>query len=188
LAATNEKEPVTTSVTKTANSKGFSLFELLIVLVVISVLYGVAVAFVTVKESSDEGLRFHDIKKYILKHYPHERVVLKVFKDGKTALYRAGSEIKKLEKLFDAEEIRVYQEDEKGFFEKSFESLHDGKKRREVVLIYTVDRDGKSDTILVEDQERFILLRGFSSEAMVFDSLSSVEEYIAQLKGEIDAL
>jgi prepilin-type N-terminal cleavage/methylation domain-containing protein len=169
-------------------SRAFSLFELVVVLVIIAIVYGVGVSYIKHDYGQDGSLTFKDIKQYMIKNYPHQNIELRLYGDKKTALYREGREVKVLGSLFESDTIHVYAEDLDGFYDVKYEQMRDGKKLKKVDLVFKVDSDRKSESILVEDGKGFYLYRGFSSEATRFNSLEDANSYIKALRDEIDAL
>lgn len=167
----------------------FSLFELLVVIVIIGVVYGLGVGMIQVPKNTKNTLTIETISTYMHEKYAGEEVHLRVYEDGESVLWVNGAKKEALEPLFKNTDLRVYQETPARFEPLEYTAVLDEKnKKRDVLFKYSINKDNKGSQVLVELSSRVYLFRGYAYTPLSFSTLSEARGYIEQLTGQIDAL
>lgn len=161
--------------------KAFTLIELLIVVVIIGVVYGLVIGSMKKINNKESHLDFESLPSFLQLSYQRNHVAFICIDNCREcALYVDGKKVKKIESfLKDEQTLRFWHYDANiGAQELRFASLFDEDDREfDVCFKYEIFPDGSSSEMMVETKKWTYDYRGTLHRVDRFSSLSAAEEY-----------
>jgi prepilin-type N-terminal cleavage/methylation domain-containing protein len=155
----------------------FSLIELLIVIVVISLIYALGFSSFSIKKDKPKALTPLNLKENILhsKNFNDQATFMCVNKCRKCYLRQGlSSSFQPYTNKIDLKNIKAYTLDERESLKQiEYERFNDEK----ICLVIDFYNNGSSTQIILEDDEGAYFLPAFFGEAKKFDSPSDAKEY-----------
>ena len=161
-----------------SSKKGFTLFELLLVVLLIGIIYGIFVHKLSQKDKQDEADRINllTLKPFLQKFVPTEKAVLRCFTPCETCyVYRDGKQVEDLEIPLFESTPEVYKQDAFGQMNSIEFTAIEGKNREiiDVCFEYSLFENQSSSYYVVEYKEKFYLFNPYAKPVEVFESLSA---------------
>ncbi len=162
------------------NRRGFTLFELLLVVILIGVIYAIFVHKLSQKKVHDESGAFTlETLKTSLSSFPAKRrVELFCFTPCDICnVYRDGKKVEDLDiELFETLP-NVYNRDAYGQVQRiEFLSMEDKKEIKDVCFHFTLFSNQSSSSYIVEYDKKFYLFDAYMQPVRVFENLSDASE------------
>jgi len=157
--------------------RGFSLIELMIVIVIIGVVYTLALSKLQAPKMQLQEPSFKTLKSYLLSFSKdNKRVELLCKKScAKCAVYSDGEKLSDVESFFDAS-VEFYRYD---FF------LGDVALNRESCFDFSVDADGVSDQVIIVYKEKAYDYTSYFTPVKEYDSLEALKDAKEKLISEV---
>ena len=160
--------------------KAFTLIELLLVVVIIGVIYGLVINSMKKITNREDSLDFKSLPSFI-KTFHHQNHVAFVCTDNcKTcALYVNGEKVKAVDAFMAKERVlRFWRFDaDQGTQELRFTPIFDEDDREfDVCFRYDIFEDGSSTEMIIETQKESYDYRGLFHPVTAYPSLLSLEE------------
>jgi len=164
----------------------FTLFELLIVISLISVFYFFVVSNINIKKQTYDNLKLETLKTFMLSQDFEENAVLKCIEDGKKCLLFTDNKQTDIvvEDLFESRpEVYKYSDalDRIFFQDLELEEL----ETYEVCFEYKVNRDGKSDEMIVDTGDNVFIFNAIKNKAEVIKYLNDIPNYFDEKIQEV---
>jgi len=157
-------------------TKSFTIFELLLVITLISVLYYLLFANFSISTKNEE-ITLQTIKKYLLQYYDGSKVELICFKDNLDCIIKKNDKILKHVHLLKSDDIRVYKVYGYNTYEYNFPKYYYYDRFKDVILKYSINPNLSSSHYIVEYQDRFYYFDSyFHQEAKIFNDLTAATE------------
>jgi len=171
--------------TKTINKKSFTLIEIVIVTIIVSLVYYFSISNLSFKTSDKEKIDLLNLPK-IMKSYPYvNTLILKCIDEGKKCLVFSDDEIvDEFDDLFETKPV-VYSYDKNLdiiYFD-DIELKH--LDRYEVVFEYKLDKYNKAKDLILEYNEKIYIYNSFYDKAKVLDYISDVNVYFEENEDRI---
>ena len=165
---------------KSALKNSFTLIELLIVIVIISLVYGI---FVQKISSKEHHLKKDGVKnlRALLQQYDFNESakVVCIQKCIECSIYVDGKKIKSIE-LF-TKPITVYDFDIHGILtQKEFVPIFQKDEPQEVCFEYTLYPNGSASSFIVQEGSKYYVLYAYAKPTKVVDSLDKASELYDQ--------
>jgi len=157
--------------------RGFSLIELMIVIVIIGVVYSMALSRIKAPKVQEVQPSFLTLKEYLLSFSKKGSSVELLCKKScdTCALYSNGQKIEDVKSFFDAS-VEFYRYD---FF------LGDVMLNRESCFDFTVDADGVSDQVIIVYKGKAYDYTPYFAPVKEYSSLSALKDAKEQLISEV---
>ena len=161
-----------------SNKKGFTLFELMIVVLLIGIIYGIFVHKLSQKErrSAKDTVTLETLKTFLSSFSPKEEAVLRCFTPCKTCrVYRDGKQVDDLEISLFEEAPNAYTNDAFGQLRRIEFVPIEGKKKQimDVCFEFTLFENGSSSNYIVEYDKKAYLFDPYLKPVKVYDSLDA---------------
>ncbi|BCD68959.1 hypothetical protein [Nitratiruptor sp. YY09-18] len=163
---------------KTVSKSSFTLFELLIVILIISILYGVFIQKLHTKEHLVKSLGLQDIKTLLDGYDFNESAKITcINKCQECYLFIDGKKRDKIEGLFD-KEMQVYDFDIHGILSPiKFTPLFDKNGNpQEVCFSYELFPNGSNSSYIVEYRDKFYIFYAYMKPVKVVDSITQAQK------------
>ena len=169
--------------------KAFTLIELLIVVVIIGVVYGLVIGSMKKLNNKEKHLDFKSLPKFVESFYQRNHVAF-VCTDNcrECMLYVDGKPLKKVDAFMrDERQLRFWHYDANiGVQELRFTPLFDEDEREfDVCFRYEMFEDGSSSEMIIETKKQSYLYRGPLSEVMSYPQLQDVEDALQKQREEV---
>jgi len=156
--------------------RGFSLIELMIVIVIIGVVYSLALSKLQVAKETKPLPSLKNLKAYVASFIEDgKRATLECKECKKCWIYRDGKKITEVESFFD-KSIEMYRYD---FF------LGETALQRENCFEFSMDRDGVGDQVIVVYKEKAYDYTPFFVPVVSYDSLAELKSAKEELVSEV---
>ncbi len=161
-----------------SSKRGFTLFELLLVVLLIGIIYGIFVHKLSQKDKQADADRIDllTLKPFLQKFVSTKKAVLRCFTPCETCyVYRDGKQVKDLEIPLFKSIPKVYKHDAFGQMNAIEFTAIEGKKReiKDVCFEYSLFENQSSSHYLVEYKENFYLFHPYTKPVEVFESMSA---------------
>lgn len=157
--------------------KGFSLIELLIVVVVISLVYAIGFSSFKIRKSVPKALTPLNLKETIVKsEFFNGHATLMCINKCRNCYLRQGlsSAFQAYSNKIDLTDIKAYTIDERNSLRRIEYARYDDKK---ICLVMDFYNNGSSTQIILENDEGAYFLPAFFGEPKKFDSPSDAQDY-----------
>ena len=157
--------------------KGFSLIELLIVVVVVSLVYAIGFSNFKIRKSTPKALTPLNLKETIIKsEFFNGHATLMCVNKCKVCYLRQGvsSPFKAYTNKIDLTNIKAYTLDERESLRELEYQRFDDKK---ICLVMDFYNNGSSTQIILENEDGAYFLPAFFGEPKRFDSPEDAKEY-----------
>jgi len=159
--------------------KAFTLIELLLVVVIIGVVYGLVISSMKRINNKEENLNFQTLPAFLETMFQQNHVAF-VCVDNcrKCALYIDGEKLRDVEPFMkDERTLRFWHYDTNlGTQELRFSSLFDEDEREfDVCFRYEIFEDGSSSEMIVETKKNSYDYHGLLNRVDTYDSLQELE-------------
>ncbi|SMC10182.1 hypothetical protein [Nitratiruptor tergarcus] len=164
---------------KIVSKSSFTLFELLIVILIISILYGVFIQKLHTKEHLSKSLGLQDIKTLFEEYDFNESAKITcINKCQECYIFIDGIRRDKIEGFFD-KEVSVYDFDIHGILSPvKFPPLFDANGNpQEVCFAYELFSNGSNSSYIVEYKDKFYIFYAYMKPVKVVDSISEAQKY-----------
>ena len=156
--------------------KGFTLFELLLVVLLIGIIYGIFVHKLSQKDKQGEAdrLSLKTLKPFLHAFQAGDKAVLRCFTPCETChVYRDGKQIDDLDIPLFESIPNVYAHDVFGQLNRIEFSAIEGKNGaiQDVCFEYTLFANQSSSNYIVEYKQKYYLFEPYLKPAAVFDTL-----------------
>jgi len=160
--------------------EAFTLFEMLIVVIIISILYIVGISTISFQKR-EKRVDIFKMKEFLIQKYGFE-IELICINDCKKCYIKDKNKMEKIEKNFDFKEnLSIYLIDKNYLsYKESFNNFDD----KEVCIRYKISKKGISEPMIVKNGELFFTLPSFVGEVKSFVSMSEAKEWY--IKSEYD--
>ena len=165
----------------TSAKKGFTLFELMLVVLLIGIIYGVFVHKLSQKErnSDTNEVTLETLKEFLLQFSPKKTAVLRCLTPcDKCYVYRDGKKAREIEISLFEEAPNVYQSDPYGQLQRMAFTPLQGKhgEALDVCFEFTLFENGSSSSYIVESGDKIYMFDPYMRPVSVFDSLSKAKD------------
>lgn len=163
----------------------FTLFELLLVVVIIALIYSLVVGKLQQQKEGETVLTLSNLRSYMMALHHHDTLELRCIDQcHECYLYRDSQEIKRFKTLFESEPL-VYDYDRFiGTKEHLFTPLFDNDGREfDVCFAYRIDPQGVGDSFLVALQDSVIYYPSYFGKTLRF---VNVQEAVNFLNDRLD--
>jgi len=171
--------------TKKINKKSFTLVEIVIVTIIISLVYYFSISNLSFKTVVKQKLDLINLPK-VMKSYSYENtLILRCINEGdKCLVYSDGKIIDEFDGLFKSKPI-VYSYDKEldTIYFDDIELKH--LDRYEVCFEYKLDKYNKAKDLIMEYNEKIYIYNSFYNKAIVLDYISDVSEYFEDNKRKV---
>lgn len=176
---------MTTSIFQNANKKGFTLFELIIVVFLLSIISGFILIKFDLFSSSTKQLTFKNLKSKLLENEFQNSISLKCTQDKICYLFIDETLQEEQIKLDISDDIEVYSYDNtlNQIFFKDLEL--EELQRYDVIFEFTINKDKKHKDMIVLNDEKIYIFNSIYKTPIVKSSLSDISEYFEQLKNKV---
>ena len=159
------------------SKRGFSLIELLIVIVIIGVIYTLVLSKLHTPKTQMQKPSFLNLKEYLLTFSQDNSAVELLCKKScsRCAIYSNGEKIKDIESFFDAS-VELYRYD---FF------LGDVALQQESCFDFSVDADGVSDQVIIRYKQKVYDYTPYFSGVQAYSSLEELKDAKEKLIGAV---
>jgi len=167
-----------------SSNKAFTLVELLIVIVIVSITYYFAIS--TIKFSTKKTVDIDNIKSMLLKYNFNDTISLKCIEDGKKCYIVVDGKISSdtIDNLFKTKPIVYYYDT--NFKQKEFDDLElNDLDSYEVCFEYNINRYRKSEDMIVEANDKVYIFNSIYDKPIVVNYLDDVSEYFSSIKDEV---
>lgn len=167
------------------HKKGFTLFELIIVIILFSITIGFISINTNLLTSTDKQNTFLNIKQTLLNHQYEKSISIKCTYEKGCFLFIDEELSEKKVELEIEDDIEAYTYNDK--FEKiEFKDIEPKELESYNVLFeLTLNRDRKHKDMIIRNDDRIYLFNNLYKIPLVFDSLSDVSDYFYKLKDEV---
>jgi len=165
--------------------KGFSLIELLIVVVVVSLVYAIGFSNFKIRKSAPKALTPLNLKETIIKsEFFNGHATLMCVNKCKTCYLRQGvsSPFKAYSNKIDLTNIKAYTLDERESLRELEYQRFDDKK---ICLVMDFYNNGSSTQIILQDEEGAYFLPAFFGEPKRFDSPEDAKTYWLKMSDSV---
>jgi prepilin-type N-terminal cleavage/methylation domain-containing protein len=176
--------------------KAFTLFEIMIVLIIISVVYGVV--FSTISKSKNQTIKVKPtmIKHYMLNQEFENSIEVICLKKGLKAnlspsciLYADNKAIKKSFKSPFGIDSEVYIYKENRLEQIDFNDIEIDDKMQEVSFKLKITKSQNNQELIIKyEDDKILYIHPYFSTTKVFENLSDVEEYLSNNQRLVDAI
>jgi prepilin-type N-terminal cleavage/methylation domain-containing protein len=165
----------------TSVKKGFTLFELMLVVLLIGIIYGVFVHKLSQKErhSGKDEVTLETLKEFLLQFSPKRTVVLKCITPCDTCyIFRDGKKAQDLEISLFEEAPNVYSSDPYGQLQRMTFTPIQGKhgEALDVCFEFTLFGNKSSSSYIIEYDKKVYLFDPYLKPVSVFDTLGAAKE------------
>ncbi|MDR1007546.1 MAG: hypothetical protein LBL65_03135 [Campylobacteraceae bacterium] len=163
---------------------GFTLFELLLVMLLLVITYGLFIQnFAFENDPYEEEIKLEKLNLYLIESIGKykAKVSLKCVEDcSQCHVLIDGVDTNKTISLFDREsELTSYRYDGKQLERIIYDDYYkDEYKRERVCFDYSVYPNGSADKVILEYQNRVYLLENYMEEGKVFAVLDEARDYL----------
>lgn len=169
--------------------RGFTLFELLLVLLLIVVLYGLFAQNFSLNKNETENVKFERLNLYLSEKFMSDKkkVSLKCINDcAECRVLLDNNDTNITLDIFDKNaNINAYKYDGKRFEKIEFDDWHPNEYDREKVCFsLDVYPNGSNDKIAVEYRGKIYLFENYLDENRVFDSLGELQDFAQKYQRE----
>jgi len=158
--------------------RGFSLIELMIVIVIIGVVYSLVISKIKAPKESPPQPSFENLKSYLL-FFSKDHKSVKLLCENecdKCAIYSDNKKLSDLKSFFDSS-VEFYRYD---YF------LGDVALSRQNCFEFSVDGDGVSDQVIIRYKDRVYDYTLYFAEVKVYDSLQELNDAKEKLISDIE--
>lgn len=163
-----------------SHKKAFTLIELLLVVVIIGVIYGLVISSMKKINNKEEHLDFVTLPAYLQSLYQQNHVALVCLDNCKRCLLTVDGEVLKEVTPFmkEVRGLRFWHYDANtGARELQFTSFFDEDDREfDVCFRYEIFKDGSSTEMIVETRNDVYDYRGLTHKVEHYSSLQALEE------------
>ncbi len=163
------------------NSKGFTLFELLIVIIIIGLLYGLFVSNLQNKETKSDAITLLSMKKTLLNQPFKQKSEIICFEPCKECFIYNDDEKTDVEPfaLFKTPP-KVYKKDQYGKLEqyRFLSFLNKEDKLQDVCFRFSLLNNKSSSHYLVEADEKFYLFHPYLKDVETIQALSDAQKLL----------
>ena len=160
--------------------RAFTLIELLLVVVIIGVIYGLVINSMKKINDKESALGFESLPAFMKTFHQRNRVALICTDNCKTcALYLDGEKLKEIDAFMEKERVlRFWSFDANtGTQELRFTPIFDVDDREfDVCFKYEIFEDGSSSEMIIETQKQSYDYRGLLTPPARYSSLQALEE------------
>ena len=160
--------------------KAFTLIELLLVVVIIGVVYGLVINSMQHINDKEKHLNFKELPTFVASFYQQNHVAFTCIDNcKKCALYVDGVKVKDVDSFLKEErQLRFWHFDANlGTQELRFTPIFDEDEREfDVCFTYEIFRDGSHSEMIVETEKKSYDYRGSFHEVDTYSSLQALEE------------
>ena len=169
--------------------KSFTLFEIMIVLIIILVVYGVVFTTLSHKKHNLVSIKPDMIKDFLSKQDFQNNIELVCLKDYKCIVY-IDNNISNIsfQSLF-KNDIEVYQFKKNRFEEIDFKDMEINDKNYEVTLRLKIYKPHNNKELVIKyKNDKLLYIHPYFTIIKTFSSISDIEEYIMDNQRLVDAL
>jgi len=162
------------------SKKSFTLIEIIIVTIIISLIYYLSISNISFKTTVKNKMNLIDLPK-VMKSYQYENtIILKCINEGlKCFVYADGVIIDEFDNLFKSKPIVYnYNKELNSIYFEDIELKH--LERHEVVFEYKIDKYHKANDLIVEYNDKVYIYNSFYDKAIVLEYLSDVNIYFEE--------
>lgn len=164
------------------HKKGFTLFELILVMSIIGVIYTIMIQNFTLNDTSNKSVTLATIPEFLRENFAKNRtlvkfrcidecLVCKVFEDGK----ETNTSVELFERRADINAYTlVYDEPEKIEFG---EYMVDEYESKEICFEYTLYPNGSTDKMIVEYKDKVYLLDNYKQKTKLFERVDDASDF-----------
>ncbi len=160
------------------SKKGFTLFELILVVLLIGIIYGIFVHKLSQKDKKEsaEGIVLETLKPFLESFEPTDKAELRCFTPCETCyVFRDGKQVEDLELPLFKSTPNVYENDAFGQLQRiEFMPIEEKKSKaiKDVCFEYTLYQNHSSSNYIVEYAKKYYLFEAYLKPVSVFESLS----------------
>ena len=167
------------------NKKGFTLFELIIVIILFSITIGFISINTNLLTATDKQNTFLTIKQILLNYAYEKSISLKCTLDEDCFLF-IDDELDEKKISFEiSDDIEVYEYNDR-YEEIQFKDVEPKElESYNVVFELTLNKDKKHKDMIVRNDNKIYVFNNIYKTPLVFDSLSDVSDYFDKLKEEV---
>ncbi len=154
--------------------KGFTLIEILVVIIIIMLVYSLLVVNFHINSGDkSEKVNLINFKKYLINSYPHYKIDFICLEECKRCFVKVGSKFEDFYFTLDRD-IEVYTFDITSTrVKKEFGKMGDD----EICFQYTILPDKTSEPVIIKNFNKYYYIPSFFGEVKVFDDFSEAKEW-----------
>ncbi|BCD63170.1 hypothetical protein NitYY0826_P11 (plasmid) [Nitratiruptor sp. YY08-26] len=162
---------------KIASKSSFTLFELLIVILIISIIYGIFIERLNSKEEEIKRLGLEDIHEFLSSYDFNESVKLRCVDQGRSCyLFLDGQKREKIPFSFRSEP-KVYDFDIHGMLSQvRFVPLFEGNMPKDVCFEYDLYPNGSGSSYIVEYEKRYYVFYSYLHPVRIVKSIAKAQD------------
>ncbi len=168
------------------NKKAFTLFEILIVVILFSIVLGFALTSFNFNTTAQNKITLNNLKQSLLQKEFSKSISIKCSNDVEYCfLYIDNTLQEDTIKLTNSTQLETYEYDNtntqitfKDIEPKELESYN-------VNFEITIDKDSKHTDMIIFDQNKYYIFNNIKMKPTVLDSLSDIDDYFYDLKKEV---
>ena len=165
------------------NRAAFTLFELLLVLLIIAVLYGLFAQNMSFKTKENEDIKIEKLNYFLVEKFSKngEFISVRCIENCKECKVLVNGEDNNITLQLFEEDMKVnsYMYDGKRVKSISFDDYYIDEYRRERVCFrMDIYPNKSSDKLILEYDNRVILFDNFLNENRIFNSIQEAEEFL----------
>ncbi len=163
----------------TYKKKAFTLFELMIVIVIIGVVYALLIQNININSSKGASLGLDNIPSYMRKTFAKtkEKVELLCINNCSTCKFKIGkSDTNSSVELFEPySEPEAYALINDSLQQIDFGEIHEGYKSIKVCFRYTLYPNKSSDKMVLNYKDKVYMYNNFLKKTIIYDSLADAQ-------------
>lgn len=160
---------------------GFTLFELLLVLLLIAILYGLFAQNFSINRGEQEGVKLEKLNLYLRERFGFDgqKVTLKCLNECvECKVLVDNDDANTTLDIFDGSSVNAYKYDGRRAEKIEFDDWHISEYRQEKVCFeMSVYPNGSNDKIAVEYKEKVYLFENYLDENRVFGSIGEFQNF-----------
>lgn len=158
--------------------KGFTLFELLIVIFIISIVYALFIQNINHREKK-ESLSLERLKEFLMmNYYDKNKVSILCFDDCKKCKIFINDKDTKDELVLFSEEVNVYELNRNILEKKRFFDYHiTNYDKEQVCFRFDLFPNRSSSEFILEYKDKYYLYNSYMHQTKVFDFLDDARDY-----------
>ncbi len=169
-----------TSVIVSVNvKKAFTLFELLIVILIIGLVYALMIQNFSFSSKSKDGLSLANLPEKMKKDFAKtsQKVTLRCFDECSKCKFYLGKKTKETKALFEKHSsLDLYTLVDESLKRLELGEFYENEQFKELCFEYSLYPNKSSDKLVLEYKDKFYLYDNLFEKTMVFSSLSEARE------------
>lgn len=166
--------------------KAFTLFEILVVIIIFSIVLGFALTSLKFNTTDQKNITLDNLKQNLIKKEFTKTISLKCSNELEYCfLYIDNTLQEEKFNLINSKNIESYQYDNTNT-QINFQDIEPKElERYNVNFEITLDKDLKHTDMIIYDQNKYYIFNNIKKKPIIMESLSDIDDYFYDLKKEV---